>query len=496
MKAFRIAGLMSCLIILPLLRPVALRFSPVSQFDLFSPIRHLEEFSDSVDGREELPPGKIIEKVNITADPSQSFALYIPSNYKSSRKWPIIYGFDPGSRGLSPIEHFKDAAEKYGFIVVGSNNSRNGSNVPLRNIIANLWEQTHSMFPIDDQRVYTTGFSGGARVAVGVAYMFAGQVNGVIACGAGFPQNATPAKSTPFVFYGMAGNEDFNFIELKRLTRAMDTVQMQNRMAVFEGGHMWPPAANCTEAVEWMQIQAMKTGKLGRDDSLIDAVFNRDLAKAKAAESANHPYDAYLAYVGLSRDFSGLKDTNEFEKITGQLKSSKDVIAGFKLEEHDEQSQDRTTALFMTLRNEMMPGSDDYTTQRAKVVDLVRSLRRKADNKENSNEQLVAKRTLLGLSILLYEESSELMLSKNYSRAAENYSIATEIQPDNPRPFLGMARAYALSKEKKKAIEALKKAVEKGFSDAGQLEKITDFDLIREDAEFKNLLTTLRGKQH
>src|SRR5947209_16943004 len=101
-----------------------------------------------------------------------------------AKKWPIIFAFDPGARGLMPIEHFKDAAEKYGYIVVGSNNSKNGPNVHLSAIINSFWEDTHNRFPIDDKRVYTSGFSGGARVACGVGYMYEGSVAGVIACGA------------------------------------------------------------------------------------------------------------------------------------------------------------------------------------------------------------------------------------------------------------------------------------------------------------------------
>src|SRR5690349_15033911 len=69
--------------------------------------------------------GKI---VNITCapDPSQSYALYLPSNYSPDRRWPIIYAFDPFARGTVPVELYKRAAEKYGYIVAGSNNAKNG----------------------------------------------------------------------------------------------------------------------------------------------------------------------------------------------------------------------------------------------------------------------------------------------------------------------------------------------------------------------------------
>src|SRR5260370_17753769 len=73
------------------------------------------------------PVGEIIDSVACASDPEQSYALYLPSNYTPAKTWPIIYAFDPLAYGKTPVKLYKDAAEKYGFIVTGSNNSRNFS---------------------------------------------------------------------------------------------------------------------------------------------------------------------------------------------------------------------------------------------------------------------------------------------------------------------------------------------------------------------------------
>ena len=70
--------------------------------------------------------GIISKKVVCKSNPEQSYAVYLPSTYSASRKWPLIAAFDPAARGNVPVEQFKDAAERYGYIVCGSNNSRNG----------------------------------------------------------------------------------------------------------------------------------------------------------------------------------------------------------------------------------------------------------------------------------------------------------------------------------------------------------------------------------
>ena len=172
----------------------------------------LVQAQSSYAAAQELSAGQISERVVCKSDSSQSYALYLPSNYSDARAWPIIYCFDPGARGRLPVERFKEAAEKYGYIVAGSNNSRNGPGVPLDAIINSLLEDTHERLAIDDARVYLAGFSGGARLACAVGYKFSGKVAGVIASGGGFPQHIRPSRATPFVLFGAAGIEDFNLI--------------------------------------------------------------------------------------------------------------------------------------------------------------------------------------------------------------------------------------------------------------------------------------------
>ena len=116
--------------------------------------------------RRTFPLGVVIPKVVTIAKPDQSYALYLPTSYSLAKRRPIVYVFDPGARGSTPVELMKDAAERYGYIVVGSNNSRNGS-WPIESEAAQvMFQDTHGRFPIDPRRVYLFGHSGGAGFAL------------------------------------------------------------------------------------------------------------------------------------------------------------------------------------------------------------------------------------------------------------------------------------------------------------------------------------------
>src|SRR5581483_5265021 len=342
---------------------------------------------------------------------------------------------------------------------------------------------------------YTAGFSGGARVACGVGYMFSGSVAGVIACGAGFPPAVSPSTSTPFVLFGTAGVEDLNYFELKTLGHNLDAFSIPNRIATFDGGHAWAPVSLCTEAIEWMQLQAMKSGRRTRDEGIINSLFNGELAKAKADESAEKVYAAYLDYSALTKDFKGLKDITFYEKRVSGLRNTKEVKSAIKDEDNEQREQGDLEKLFVSLLNGMTRASASTSGSKSMMQDLIDGLKKQSEDQQNTSKRLVARRSLTSFSIMTSEQAAEFMASTRYFEAATYLSVATLIQPNNARLSFNLARAYSLSKQRKEALDALNKAIEKGFTDVKQLESNKDFDYIREDPQFKNLVATLKGKQ-
>ncbi len=177
---------------------------------------------------------------------------------------------------------------------------------------------SHERFAIDERRIYTTGFSGGARIASWLALVRPGLVAGVIACSGGFPANISQPSAGQFIFFATAGTEDFNFPEMHQLTRKLKARGITYRLAVFEGGHDWPPKELCSEALGWMEIQAMKAGKRTRDTGLIDEIFSAQLTTARDQE-ARQTYEAYLNYEALADEFRGLRDVKDLEASAARL---------------------------------------------------------------------------------------------------------------------------------------------------------------------------------
>src|SRR5581483_9854225 len=204
-------------------------------------------------------------------DLSQRYAVYVPSSYDSKKHYPIIYFFDPHGVGNLPLRVYKDLADKYGYILAGTYNSKNGMQWPESEKAAQaMMQDSWGRVSVDNNRIYTFGFSGGARVASSVA-LYDGGIAGVVACGGAFPER-NPSFKTQFCFLGFVGERDFNYVEMKSVDKQLDQTSLAHQLMVYHGKHQWPPASVAEQAFQWLDANAMKLKLIPKNDSLLKAI--------------------------------------------------------------------------------------------------------------------------------------------------------------------------------------------------------------------------------
>ena len=166
--------------------------------------------------------GSIIDSIPVKNTKTETFALYLPSSFNHQELSSIVFVYDPSAKGKSGIKPFIKASEKYGFIIVCSNNSKNGSNDKNFSISNNLFSHVFSFFKIKESEMYLSGFSGGSRLASSIASI-TNQFTGVIACGAGFSSVPEYRPSSQKYYYvGICGNRDMNYSCLLYTSDAAD----------------------------------------------------------------------------------------------------------------------------------------------------------------------------------------------------------------------------------------------------------------------------------
>ena len=441
---------------------------------------------------DELSQGVVIEKVACRESAEQTYALFLPSAYTPSRKWPVLYAFDPMARGRVPVERFKEAAEKYGYIVIGSNNSRNGPVKASLEAMEAVWRDSHARFSIDDARVYATGFSGGARVASLTATVCGNCVAGVIACGAGFNRAAPPSKSTSFVVFATVGVDDFNYPELAELDALLEKNNVPHRVATFEGGHSWPPAELCFEALEWLEIQAVRKGKRPKDEAFVRDIFDKTLSRARSLEEQKKSYEAYGLYQSLAASYKGLVDTTEVERKVSELKSSA-VVKERVREEKSQLERQRMITEGLVQLTRLLSNPEERETALGDLRRRAAELRKKAEAAEDTGERRVARRALRQVFAMFYEAGT-IQYAKDRNAAKAQLELAAEVAPRDPAPFYQLAILYAQGGEKRRALEALRRAVENGLKDPALIEGNADLSRLRDEAEYRKIVDGLKTK--
>ena len=430
----------------------------------------------------DLPKGRIIDRVVCTADARQSYALYLPSAYNAGRRWPILYCLEPLARGRLPLEHFEEGAEKYGYIVAGSYNSRNGPIAVASAALEAMWRDTHETLSIDDRRAYLAGMSGGARDAT--AFLQSGAFAGVIAQAAGFSGPVVP-KDFAFPFFGTAGTDDFNYAEMRQVDREIEALGRPHRLVLFAGPHGWAPSAVCSSALAWFDLVAMRAGTKPMDKPLIHALFESGIDRAKAYEAANDLIGAYLETRSLADDFRGWEDTTALEKKAAQMRESKEYRKALKAEERVIARHRELLSRILTLAREL-DGSGRQEAL-ASLRNSIDDLRTRGAAEQDSDERRVARRVLREASVHTREQSALQREKKDYSGAALGLELAALIEPDNPELLYRLAGLYALANDRGRAMSCLKKAVEKGLGDRARLQTDPSFDSIRGRADFRAL---------
>jgi dienelactone hydrolase len=362
-------------------------------------------------GAQDLPRGQVVPDVKCLADASQSYALYLPSTYSPDKAWPLLMGFHPGARGIAIVEKYRAAAEKYGYIVAASNNSRNGPWDVSERAVGAMTRDLAARFTTDQKRLYTTGHSGGARVAMQIA--LTNPVAGVIASSAGYPDSVARSR-LKFVVFGTAGDTDFNYIEMKMLDRALKT---PHRVVIFEGGHTLPPDSLAMEAIEWLELQAIKSGIRTRDEDLVLTLWHKRLSVAlKEAD----PVKTVALMQGLTEDFKGLHDTKKEEDVVKLLlkedATKRALDRQRSADQHEMQTIDDVARYEAGLRDETRRSESFFSLQQ-----LLQSLLKKAQSELDSPERDSARRVLRVVTMNAAERTGD----KNYLALLEKYKLFT-----------------------------------------------------------------------
>lgn len=425
--------------------------------------------------RPEFETGRVIARVVTRHDREQSYALYLPKAYTPERKWPILYGFSPAARGTDPVRLFQAAAEKHGWIVVGSNNSQNGPHEPIQKAIDAMLKDTGARLAIDEKRRYATGFSGGARVAFFLAsdQGFAG----VLPSGAGMASYIKPPeKGSRLVVAAMVGDKDFNYQELLRLEETLGRLELRTRLAVFDGEHRWPPPELAASALRYAELVARLDAGAAAEEATA-ALFREEAAAAGRQSEVKGQY---------LRGHDQLAALAALAKGSGAEKELAEKLAAVEASERYRKEKEALEALEKLVGEHAGAEKSDEAFAVA-----MEAFRKFAADHPDTDAGARSNAAVLGAGYRMAMGGSQLHQNKRYAEAAVWLRRARLLYPKDANVAYNLACAQAMAGDKEQALKTFAEAVELGFRDKAHIEKDPDLESLRETPEYKKAMEGL-----
>lgn len=420
-------------------------------------------------------PGSFNYHIVCRTDQTQSYTAYFPVSYKPGVAFPILIVFDAHARSKMAANKFRQIADEFGYLVIVSNNAKNGLKTVNQTINA-LFEDVFQRFSIDTRRVYTAGFSGGARIASSIA-INKGGIAGVLAIAGGLPQVGQEV-SHKFDFAAVVGIEDFNYQELKALDQQMESLHFPHSLIVAQNGHEWPDGKTLHSAVSWLEIQAMKRADIPVNDNLIRNYSQQMADSINGLVLKNKIIEAKTLYEQFLSTLNGLYD------ISGFQKSYRELLENPELKKQEQQAE--SLAKYEAEKQQLYISlfkAQSFSKISTEINGLNTSFKAK-----NEFEKHSAKRLLNYMSMLSYIFTDNAFKSEDLSSAAKYLDIYNKVDKDNPDYYFFEACILASNKKTGSAIKKLQKAVEFGFFDTEKLEIENRFSEIHKSVEFKDIV--------
>ena len=429
-------------------------------------------------------PGIIYDSVNCFRYPGESYALYLPKNYIATKKFPVVFFFDAHARGWLPVKRYKPLADSFNFILVASNESKNGQAAQKRNqIIYHFMQDVEQRFSIDPERIYTGGFSGGARVAAGIG-LSNKNIAGVIGCAAGFPK-LNRIVNTRLAYVGIVGNTDFNFLEMKQLYSELEAAHWRHSLLIFNGHHQWPPVETMKRAFDFLQTDAMRRQLIPVDKYLITRLKADFKERRKQASKNDNPLlQRQIDYQGVAF-LKGLTPVGNYEKEIQRLLLNPRLKKQQQQEVFLKKEEQRWQQIYARAFESKDAGWWKNT------LDHLSGMQKRA---KTPAEKQMTRRLFNYLSLMsyLYADGS---LNNNQTAAAGKYlMVYKKSDPTNPEVYFLKALYYAMEGETNAILPALQKAADNGFKDVKRLEDNAYFSGFRQTPIFRKIL--LRVKEN
>jgi predicted esterase len=240
----------------------------------------------------------------------QHYELFVPSRANAREPLPLLLFVSPSSEAMG-WKDLESLCKQRGFLFAAPHQAGNDCPPKKRvRIVLDVLDDVRRCYPVDPDRTYIAGFSGGGRIACAVAFALPEYFGGVMSVGAAHELRGESWLRQRVIdrlrVALLTGESDFNRGEVERWRGPLlQEVGVQAQVWVEPGrGHAMPALSYLTEAASWMEEGSAHRAQLARrypaSHATSDSIPGREAqARALFAEARQRLQDRTTLFSGL-----------------------------------------------------------------------------------------------------------------------------------------------------------------------------------------------------
>ena len=399
---------------------------------------------------------KAVEKTDsCKLDPKNTYEVYIPERDNPVDKLPLLVILDSHGSGKFALNKFKRGANQYPAILVASNLIKNGFE-GYDGAIKTLIEDVRKKYPTGET-VFMTGFSGGARMALG--YALAHQMNGLILCGALANTDQINALHCPVI--SISGMDDFNFMETAQYLFQEQTTPGNLKIELTNASHNWPDSLMLSNAFGFLRLSCHASDIPSLPKSQLKMYCLNQQSRIDTLKQ----HGDFLKAALIARNMA----------LTEPFNNEKAFASSYNELKNNPAHINQLNRLEQCLNYEIsvrQPFLDDFRTKDTLWwKNEIRSSEEKIKTEQDSYIKDTYRRIKGFWGLASYSLCKQAISGQNAEALNKTLYIYRMLEPDNPDMFYFSAFPYFWKGNNEATLSMLKKAMEAGFSDRSQLKK-------------------------
>lgn len=272
--------------------------------------------------------GRVVDSIPVEDTLKESFALYLPQNFRGDQASALLVVLDPEGRGREAAQLFRKIAEEQSYIIAASNEDFTQdsiqNNIPK---VTRLLKRLLTSLPVDPRQVYVAGLKEGGQLASAIPVIYK-DLGGVMAVGDAWLNPDYLSKVSPFVFSGVVSDRDAAIYDMEKIVDFFRKTGFPAQIHYFDGEKgEWPDTYVLSNAVTDFTLQAIKKGLRKTDSTAEVSVQQLYKNELDYAEMLRRKREYYSAYRQLEQMENKYEDLGYDDEISDKMKELRHMKA-------------------------------------------------------------------------------------------------------------------------------------------------------------------------